>query len=262
VFGIFAVVNLPFLIWQPSDWARGTFLPFADPLVADGQGLVSLALHGIVRGASLPLLSVAGLLVLIAELVAMVVWYPQMKRIWMLLLPLAFFVATRSLSTYLVDLYPAAIVAVVTVGPARRRSPVVRLGTRRVPSVLVVTVPIVGAVCAAVLAFWSPPLQVAVLRVQTASGLVRTLTLHVHNTVGQSVDPHFMVQANSGGPDGFWSPVHGGQIVVGPDASAVVTLQPPAPFGKPSPGSHWIVEAYTSSPEALSTSPLMFWAHR
>lgn len=262
VFGIFAVINLPFVIWQPSAWARGTFLPFADPLIADGQGLVTLALHGIVRGASLPLLSLAGVLVLLAELAAMVLWYPQMKRIWILLLPLAFFVATRSLSTYLVDLYPAAIVAVATVGPSPRRSPVVRFGARRVPSGLVVALPAVAAVVAVVLAFGSPPLQVGVVHVRTATGIVRTLTLEVHNTLGQSVDPHFMVQANNGGPDGFWSPVQGGQVVLGPDASATVTLRPPAPFGTPSQGSHWIVEAYTSSPEALSTSPLMYWARR
>jgi uncharacterized membrane protein len=262
VSGIFAVVNLPFVIWSPAAWARGAFLPFVDPLVADGQGLVTLALHGIVRGVSLPWLSVAGVLVVLAELAALVVWYPRMKRIWILLLPLAFFVATRSLSTYLVDLYPAAIVAVVTVGPAAGRSSVARSGSRRVPAGVVVLVPAVAAVCAAVIAFWSAPLQVGVSNVQTATGLVRTLTLHVHNSSGQSVTPHFMVQANNGGPDGFWSPLHGNQVVIGPHASAIVTLRPQTPFGSPSPGSHWIVEAYTSSPEALSTSPLMSWAQR
>ena len=54
VVGIFAVVNLPFVIWRPAAWARGTFLPFLQPLVADGQGLVTLALHGIAHGVSLP----------------------------------------------------------------------------------------------------------------------------------------------------------------------------------------------------------------
>ena len=42
-----------------------------------------------------------------------------MKRVWMLLLPLAFFVATRSLSSYLADLYPAAIVAALSVAAGR-----------------------------------------------------------------------------------------------------------------------------------------------
>ena len=120
VAGVFGVVNIPFVIWSPAAWARGTFLPFLQPLIADGQGLVTLVLHGIAHGVSLPLLTLAGLLVLGAELAAMVIWYPAMKRIWLLLLPLAFFVATRSLSTYLADLYPAAIVAAVSVAPAPR----------------------------------------------------------------------------------------------------------------------------------------------
>jgi hypothetical protein len=261
VLGIFAAVNLPFIIWQPSAWARGAFLPFADPIIADGQGLVTIALHGIVRGVSLPLLSAAGMLVVLAELAAMVVWYPRMKRIWILLLPLAFFVATRSLSTYLVDLYPAAIVALATVGPAPRGSPVVRSTSQRVSGKLVVVAFAVAAVCAATFAFWSPPLQLAVVKVQSTS-IVGTLTLRVHNSTGQRLTPHFMVQANNGGPDGFWSPTHGGQVAIGPHASALVTLRPGTPFGAPSPGSHWLVQAYTSSPEALSTSPLMAWPQR
>ena len=66
VVAVFVVVNIPFIVWQPTAWARGTFLPFTDPLVADGQGLVTLVLHGVARGASLPLLTVAGVLVFVA----------------------------------------------------------------------------------------------------------------------------------------------------------------------------------------------------
>ncbi len=56
---VFTAVNLPFIVWQPTAWARGTLLPIRQPLVADGQGLVTLALHGVARGVSLPWLSVA-----------------------------------------------------------------------------------------------------------------------------------------------------------------------------------------------------------
>ena len=50
VVAVFVVVNIPFIVWQPTAWARGTFLPFTDPLVADGQGLVTLVLHGVAAG--------------------------------------------------------------------------------------------------------------------------------------------------------------------------------------------------------------------
>lgn len=262
MFGIFAVINLPFVIWQPADWARGTFLPFVSPLVANGQGLVTLALHGIVHGVSLPLLTVAGLLMLAALVAALVVWYPQTKRVWMLLLPLAFFVATRSLSTYLADLYPAAVVAAVSVAPARRNSPVGAAGRRRFPRGLAVVVPALAAVCVSVLAFASPPLQLGVRSVTTSNGAQKldTVTVDVHNATGRTVTPHFMVTTNGGNSDGFWSPVDGRQPVLGPHASATVTISSPGYFWAPSHGSQWLVEAYTSSPAALSTSPLMYWA--
>jgi hypothetical protein len=119
VLGVFTAVNLAFIVQQPTAWLKGTLLPLTRPLVADGQGLVTLTLHGVARGVSFPLLAASGLCVLVALLAAMVVWFPTMKRIWMLLVPLAFFVAPRSLSSYLLDLYPAAIVAAISVAPAR-----------------------------------------------------------------------------------------------------------------------------------------------
>jgi hypothetical protein len=261
VVGIFAVVNLPFVIWQPTAWARGTFLPFASPLIADGQGLVTLALHGIAHGVSLSLLTLAGAFVLVALMAAMLIWYPQMKRIWMLCLPLAFFVATRSLSTYLADLYPAAIVAAISVAPAPRTSSVAARGRLRLPLGLAAIVPAVAAVCVSVIAFLSPPLQLGVRSVATSKGgsNLAAVTLDVHNATDQTVSPHFMVAVGGGNPGGFWFPAGRGQLALGPHASATVTLYPLSPFGAPSRGSQWLVEAYTASPEALSTTPLMYW---
>ena len=262
VIGVFAAVNLPFVIWSPTAWARGTFLPFVEPLIADGQGLVTLALHGIAHGVSMPLLTLAGALVLIAEMAAMVIWYPAMKRIWMLLLPLAFFVATRSLSTYLADLYPAAIVAVVSVAPAPRALFARTTGRLRLPAGLAALVPACAAVGVCVLAFWSPPLQLSVRSVDTsdAATSLDAVTVAVHNTTGRTVTPHFMVTVGSGHPNGFWSPAGGGPVVLGPHGSETVTLQPNSPPSTPSHGSEWLVEAYTTSPDALSTTPLMYWS--
>jgi len=58
--GVFALVNLPFVVWDPAAWTRGTFLPLVQPLVADGQGLVSLATHGLTGGIDLSALALAG----------------------------------------------------------------------------------------------------------------------------------------------------------------------------------------------------------
>ncbi len=200
VVGVFVVVNLPFIVWSPSPWLHGTLLPLTRPLVVDGQGLATVALHGIAGGVSFPLLTVAGLLVLAALLAAMVIWYPVMKRVWMLALPLAFFVAPRSLTSYLLDLYPAALVAVLTVAPSARRWGGARgRSVLRRPATLAVAAPAAAAVVVAVAAFWSPPLDLAVRSVtatQSATSL-RTVTLTVDNTTAGTVTPHFMVSTGS-----------------------------------------------------------------
>ena len=119
VAGVFVAVNLPFIIWQPAAWARGTVLPFDRPLVADGQGLVTLALHGVVRGVSLPLLSVVSVLVLVSLLAALVVVVPGHEAD--LDAPAAADVLRRrpgACSPICSTCIPAAIVAAVTV--ARR----------------------------------------------------------------------------------------------------------------------------------------------
>jgi hypothetical protein len=265
VVGVFAVINLPFVIWSPRAWIRDTILPFNQPLVTDGQGLVTLALHGIGGGVSMRLLSAAGFLVLVALLAALVLWYPRMKPAWMLLLPIGFFVAPRSLFTYLIDLYPAALVAAVSVSAVRRpegraaRAHTTRRSRR--PLVLAVAIPMAAAVALTVLAFLSAPLELGVRSVRASQGaaLINAVTLRVANTTGQTVDPRFMVNVGSSHPNGFWHQAGGGQVVIGPHQSAVVTLLPPGPFGAPAHDSNWLVEAYTSSPEALSTSPLMYW---
>jgi uncharacterized membrane protein len=270
VIGVFAVVNLPFFIWSPAAWVRGVILPFNQPLVADGQGLVTLALHGIGGGVSIPLLSAAAFLMVVALLASLVVWYRRVKGTWMLLLPIAFFVAPRSLLTYLLDLYPAAIVAVLTVSPVRvsdrsagpapfAHGP--RVPRRWNPRALAMAVPAAAAAVLSVLAFLSAPLELGVRSVRTSPGAtaIEAVTVDVVNTTGRTVTPHFMVNTGSSHPDGFWHTAAGGPTVIGPHDSTVVTLEPPGYFWAPGHHTNWLVEAYTSSPEALSTSPLMNW---
>ena len=48
-------------------------------------------------------------------------------------------------------------------------------------------------------------------------------------------------------------------LVLGPHDSETVTILPQSPAWAPTHGSQWLVEAYTTSPEALSTTPLMDW---
>jgi uncharacterized membrane protein len=266
--GVFAAVNLPFVVWAPGPWLHGTLTPFVDPLVADGQGLVTLATHGVTGGVDLTMLTVAGALAYVAVVAAFGVWYGALKRIWPLVLPVAFFFSARSLSSYLVDLFPVAVVAVVTVAAAPRppspRQPArpTPWGRLRARPALVALVPAVGVVVASVLALSSAPLQLAVRSVRSAHGrALSAVTITVRNRSGTALVPHFLVNAGDN-PDGFWHPAGTRTVVLGPHASSTLTLYPPVRATAPQPGARWLVEAYTASPRTLSTSPLVLWQRR
>lgn len=261
VAGVFGAVNLPFVVWQPGAWWRGTVLPFVGGLVADGQGLVTLATHGITGGVDLTMLSLAGVLSMVAIVCAFVVCYPSLKRVAILLLPIVFFFSARSLSSYLIDLFPVAVVAALTVdaAPPRRPStagPSRARATRLWPTVTV-AVPSMGAVIVSALAFAAPPLQLAVrsVVVSRVPSAVRAVTVAVRNRTSATLTPHFMVNTGDQ-PDGFWTTADHRPVELGPHRSTTVTLYAPVTTPAPQIGARWLVEAYTSRPAALSTSPL------
>ena len=96
-------------------------------------------------GGAVPCCRSPGSWSIVALLAAFVLWYPGMKRIWLFLLPIVLFVPGRSLSSYLIDLFPAAMIAAVTVahGPVTVGSPA-RTGGRRWAAATVVAVPVAG----------------------------------------------------------------------------------------------------------------------
>ncbi len=262
--GVFAACNLPFVIWGPRAWTDGLLLPFSKPLVADGQGLVTLAIHGLTGGVVLPLLSVAAALAYLALLAAFVVWYPAMKVVWLFVLPVVLLVPGRSFSSYLIDFFPAALVAAVTVVGVPRADRVdAGPPARRWVARSAVGVPALASAAVCVLAFTSAPLDLSVVAVRTSQATLRldAVTVTVHNLTGSRVIPHFLVAIDSTHPSGFWTPVSPqGQLAIGAGATATVTLRPNEFTWSPAHGAHWLVEAYTTSPNALSTSALQVWA--
>jgi len=270
VLGTFLVVNLPFLVWSPSAWTRGTFLPMTEPLVADGQGLVALALHGLTGGVVLPWMSAAAGLVLVALVVAFALWETRLRRAWLFLVPLALFVPDRSLANYLTDFVPAALVAAASLAPVRAPATATAPGwavRRPWASRLAVAVPALAALGLLVVAFTTAPVDVsvdgvAVGGVATVDGgqWFRHVDVTVHNTSDRPLDPRFMVSAGGDHPGGFWRSqlVHGSDPVA-PGGVAEFTLRPIEYAPTPSNGQWWLVAVYTTSPDALSTSPLQRW---
>jgi uncharacterized membrane protein len=263
VLTVFAAFNLPFVVWAPSAWVHGVLLPFAKPLVADGQGLVTVALHGLTGGVELTLLSVAGVLAYAALVAAFVLWYPRLKVAWLLLVPIVLFLPARSFSDYLIDFFPAALVGALTVASAPVRAPVEPgVVRRRWLALVAVGIPLAGVVAVCAVAFSSAPLQLSVARVRTSNATMRldAVTVTVENLTGSTLTPHFMVALGSAHPTGFWTPTTGpGPFKLGPGATATVTLRPNSYTWSPTHGAYWLVEAYTVSPDALSTSPVQLW---
>ena len=69
-----------------------------------------------------------------------------------------------------------------------------------------------------------------------------------------------MVVLDSSHPSGFWTPAHRNTpLVLSPGATATVTLKPPEFTWSPPHGAHWLVQAYTTPPDALSTSAPQTW---
>jgi hypothetical protein len=262
----FVAVNLPFLAWDPTAWLHGTLIPVRGGLVADGQGFVTLATHGLTGGVNLDRLSLAGALAMVAVVAAFVAWYPQLKRIWPLLLTAPFFFSPRSLSSYLVDLIPIVIVAALSVDSVpqavRSDDPGARDAWLR-PSVLVVAISGVGMTIASSVAFIGPPLQLSVRGIVTsqAGTELDAVTVSVVNQTPETLVPRFLVDTATGqNYDGFWTPRGVHTSALGPHDSERLTLYPPAWTAAPRRGARWLVEAYTVGPTWLSTSPLVTYS--
>ncbi len=253
----FFVINAWFIVNSPHQFWHAVWLPFSDHLVADGQGLVSLALHGLSGGANLTLLSWSALLVLFTGLVAMVAYYPVFKRSWLFFLPFALAIPGRSLTNYLVDLMPVALIAALTIRPVLR-SPVMTRAWRSV----VIVVPLTASVLVAVLALGAAPLSVHVDTFRTADAHQRitSITVTVRNQSGPALVPNFMMSFGGGHPDGFWRrTLLEGSLPLQPGASATFMISPATWTWAPQRASYWLVEVYSATPYALSTSSPQRW---
>lgn len=259
VVGLFLLINSPFIIWSPSAWFHGTVLPLVDPLIPDGQGLVTLATHGIVRGIHLRILAVAGILGWICVGLAYVLWYKNLKRAWLFLLPVVLFIPSRSLSSYFVDFFPAAIVAAATTTRADGEF-LAGLSTRA--KRLVLAGPVALLLVVAGYSFTSPALNVRLITFSTAYNNVYLATVKVEltNNTSAPLNAHLMVRIAADHPTGFWlNSSNSNSLYLPAHQTKIFELHQPAWTFAPRTGEHWILEAFTSSPQTLSTSVPFVW---
>ncbi len=260
LFGTFGLINVAFIVWDAGAWWHGVMLPLVSPLVPDGQGLVTLALHGATGGVDLRLLWIAAALLGVTLLTALALWFTQLKRVWLFLVPIVLFVPGRSLSNYLLDFFPVALIAALSVAKPERE-PIalarrVRLG--------LVALPLAATAAVATLSLVSAPLSVRVESVATGPGYAsfKWIVLSVRNDTGRAITPRFMITVAGGHPTGFWPATSSsGHNPLAPGATEKVVIRPGSFTWAPHRGTYWLVSAYTSSPDAVSTSAPQRWPY-
>ncbi|HUZ22420.1 MAG TPA: hypothetical protein VMV07_01500 [Streptosporangiaceae bacterium] len=242
----FLAPNLPYLAAAPGAWLHGVITPLSSQAVPAGQGLISLSLSLAVGGGSLQAYTIAALVVLAVALACYAAMYPMLKPAAFLLPSLVLFFATRSFGSYLVMLFPAALVAAATT----RRLPVTACW-RRWRWVAAGGAVACGVVVAAALTATSP-MTISIQSVRTTGQLatVEQLGLTVTNTTGARVRPAFTIEDGMT-TTAFWRQT-AGPPVLGPHQRAHYTIEAPSYFAMPSISNGFQVVAFSQNPPSVS----------
>ena len=252
----FGVLNLPFVLSAPNDWLRGITLPLREPLIADGQGLVSLAALTGVGGGNVQLFTAAGLAAYAALLCAFVTFHDSFKRAWVPLLALVLVMPARGLAIYAAMWTPVMIVAAQSVRTHQTRTwaPV-----RRMPGLIATGCMAIATVVSVVAALTThAPLRLSVLDASVApNGLVGALTVRIENTSLATARALMTVNAN-GQPSQVWSESGSTRqlVLVPPRATRTLRLYPQTLDGRPHAAGMIRLQAFTTGPRAVSVSRL------
>lgn len=248
----FFAVNLPFIVWSPGAWLHGILLPLNAPLIPAGQGIVELSYLLGIGGGNLQWYTLASLMALGLSVIALVLWYGPLKRLWILLVPFVFFWATRSFASYLIDLFPVAIVGYFTVRPHIR---VTRPISRR--QWVLAGICTSGLSACVVAALATPaPLVIRILTVQSTGQLetIDRVTVQALNRSNHSVVPHFTINT-TGDVTTFW--ISQGPKELKPGTVGVYRLTAPNMQSMPSITAGFRVVGFTQQEHpASSVSPL------
>lgn len=249
----FLALNLPFILWNAKAWWHGTLIPLTQPLIPDGQGLVSVVQHGLLNSVTPNWLSIAGVGILL--LIAVAMWSHPLRwsKAWLFALPLVFFITARSLTAYYIDFLPAGIVAALTVRHVER--PLTRSTLNlRILRGFGTGLLVLGLLCA----FIPAGLSVRVTGYEVLSGgqQLGHLKLSITNSRAQPIEPHVLVLVAGAHPVGFWSTSH---PIVPAYSTVTLIYRAPSPVWIFDNGTSWIVEATTTSPNTMVTTATQIW---
>lgn len=273
----FALPNLPFIVWSPHAWLSDVITPIASQTVPAGQGLVDLSLFFGVGGGSLLAYSVVLVVVFVALWAAFVATYPSLKG-WAVFLPsIVLFFSARSLGSYLVTIFPAALVGACSIdrvqrarahqelasapvneragiggsgamhngaGGSRRTAWLAHLHRYKVRYVVGAGVA-ASSVAIALAVATPPPLAMEITSVRTTGQLATVVQVDVSvtNTTDRPMTPAFTIESG-GGITAFWIRATGpGRLP--PYGRARYTLLAPNFVAQPEISSGFQVVAFT-----------------
>lgn len=257
VLGAFAIVNLPFIVWSPSQWARDVLAPFTQSSIPYGEGLVDVTLFLRVGGGDLNLYSYAALLLLAAAVAAFAIWFDSLWRALAVLAGVMFYVSTRPLDGYWLEVAPVWLASIAAVAPPPARELDGRLNTlsdwRGLVALGALVAPCLACVGLALSA--SSPLR---LRIESASveenlGDIWQVKLRATNITPNAVKPHFALNS-AGQLSAYWN-IESGPKVLPARSSAIYALSSPNLVTNPGISTPFVMSAVTSEPNSISTSP-------
>ncbi|HEY5023784.1 MAG TPA: hypothetical protein VII76_02300 [Acidimicrobiales bacterium] len=242
----FAVVNLPFLVMNPTAWVRGVLTPLEAHLIPSGQGLVGLTMFEHLGG-QLRFYTYASVLVVVVALGVYLGWYKTAKRVWPALLPLAFFWPNRSFASYMLMMVPAILVGTTTVRETTAQ------GWRMARLVFAGGLAATAACLVAALTL-KPSLSLQVVGERSTGQLesIDHLAVRVTNHSGSPVTPHFTITP-AGQQTSFWYSNHS-PLTIRPHATAVENLEAPNTESMPGMNGGFIVDAFSDNPAQIATS--------
>jgi uncharacterized membrane protein len=251
----FLIPNLPFIVWDGPTWFQAVMLPFFEPLVPFGQGFVAFSTTFFQGGGALSSYTAAGAAAMVAVLLAVVGWYPALKRVLPALPLLALLLPTRSLNSYFVYAIPGILIALATVRPARTSAIPTRTvkRTARAGTALAAGISII-ALGHALLT--PAPLQIVPVDEHTTGSLqtVDRITVIATNRSDRPLTPHFAVAL---GPymSSYWL-IDVGPEVLEANTSATYVLLAPNTASMPTVSQASVVFGLTPEPATISAARL------
>lgn len=254
----FFAINAPFWISSPIDWVKGILTPLFTQMVPSGQGLVGLSVFTQLGGGNLHLYNDGSLILLMGLWVFIFFRYERLKTLIFFTPVISFFFADRSFASYLVNLLPMALVAVLSQQDTTLLEKSDGQGRRSSKKILAWISPWMAMVPGLALLLLAlvvrSPLQLTVQGVSTTGqfATIDRLQVAVHNRTRHDMTPYFSVD-DSGQYTTFWNVLQG-PAALAPDQTASYELQAPNTGAMPSIQGGFQVVAFTAKPSSVSES--------